>query len=239
VKEFPDYLPFNPYKLKKADLQMFLTGRCRHRHTYLSHPNCFVTEYLLENKKFTRGFLDIEASSLVADFGIILSYVIKVEGKKKYYSSTITKSDLENGNLDKGIVTQLVKDLQNFDEVITYYGTQFDLKFIRSRYLYWAKRDKKFAKKVKFPWYGYIKHKDVYYMAKNRLRLHRTRLDDVTRFLNIKGKTHIEPEYWIKALTGNKKSLSYILDHNKKDVDILEKVYKDLEPYVRKTNRSI
>lgn len=236
---YPDYLPFNPYKLKKADLQVFLTGRCRHRHLYVEHPNCFVREYLLENKQYIRGFLDIEASNLAADFGIVLSYVIKEEGKKKYYFDVIKKEDLMNGNLDKNVIKSLVNDLKNFDEIITYNGTNFDLKFIRSRYLYWAKRDTKFAKEVQFPHYGYIKHKDVMYMARSRLRLHRHRLEDVTRHLNIKGKNHIEPEYWIKALTGNKKSLKYILDHNKRDVIILEKVYKDLEPYIRKTNKSI
>ena len=238
IEKFPEYLPFNPYKLKKKELQIYLTGYCRHRHKYTEHPNCFVKEVLENNGNYKRGFLDIETSNLAADFGIILSYSIKEEGSGKYYLGVINKEDVEKGELDKNILKKLIQDLSNFDEIITYYGTAFDLKFIRSRYLYWKNRDKSF-KDIKFPWYGYIKHKDVYYMAKNRLRLHRTRLEDVCRQLNIKGKTHIEGEYWIKALSGDEKSLKYILKHNKADVLILEKVYHQLIPYVRETKRSI
>lgn len=236
--KFPDYLPFNPYKLKKAELQIFLTGYCRHKHRYTEHPNCFVKEVLEKNGSFIRGFLDIEASNLAADFGIILSYAIKVDGKKKIYADILTKKDLDSGVLDRRLLENLLNDLKNFDEIVTYYGTRFDIPFIRSRYLYWKQRDKKFAK-LQFPYYGYIKHKDVYYMAKNRLKIHRNRLEDVCRLLKIKGKTHFDGEHWVKSLTGNKKSLNYILDHNIKDVIILEKVYHELEPFVRQTNRSI
>ena len=236
--EFPSYLPFNPYKLKKKELQIYLTGRCKHSHTYISHPNCLVKEVLENNGNYKRGFFDIEASNLASDFGIILSYAIKVEGKRKYYTGIISKEDLESGDLDKNLIIQLIKDMEEFDELITYFGTNFDLKFIRSRYLYWKNRDKSY-KDIQFPLYGYIKHKDVYYMAKNRLKLHRTRLEDVCRHLNIKGKTHFEGEYWIKSMIGDKKSLKYILDHNKADVRILEEVYHQLEPYVREVKKSI
>jgi len=474
----------NPFNLKKDELLIFLTGRCKHHHYYYEHPACFLKEL---GKEPRRGFLDIEASNLHADFGIVLSYAIKVEGKRKIYYGVITKEELTNGTLDKRIVNDCVRDMMKFDEIVTYNGcltpghrvltadlrwvpvealrpgdkllafeenspstntrrhfieskvvtnipiekdvykitlsdgsilkatsdhpwlvkdnnnrwkwittkelasgryksltrimptwkedvsysagyigafldgegninqairgrsgkeadavfsitfsqkdktiirklsemldelgikysigpydkqhpymdcirikgsreeklkllgitrpaklsrlnirrlgaireyesiaidkieclgkkvvcglettsrtyiaegfpchnTRFDIPFLRSRALYWN---------IDFPLYGYIKHKDVYYMVKNRLRIHRNRLEDACRLLGIKGKTHLDGTQWVKALTGDKRALSYVLDHNKKDVIILEKLYHKLKDYVKEVNRSI
>ena len=217
----------NPWKLKKDELILYFTGRCRHRHLYVEHPNCFLEEL---GKKPKRGFFDIETSNLHADFGIMLSYAIKVEGKRKIYANVIDPEDLRNGTLDKNLVKQCIDDLFEFDEIVTFRGSVFDLPFVRSRALYWG---------FEFPKYGYMKHKDVYYMVRNRLRLHRNRLEDACRLLGIKGKTHLDGATWTKALTGDKKALAYVLDHNKRDVIILEKLYHVLEPYVRETRRSI
>jgi len=217
----------NPFKMTKAELQKFLTGRCKHYHFYYEHPACFIKEM---GYPVRRGFLDIETSNLDADFGILLSYAIKVEDKRKIYGRHITKEELRSNTLDKQLVKECIKDMMRFDELVSYYGTRFDLKFLRSRALYWG---------LDFPEYGYIKHKDCYYMVRNRLKLHRNRLEDACRLLGIKGKTHLDGKIWVQALTGDEKALKYIFDHNKKDVIILEKLFKRLEVYVRPTNRSI
>ena len=222
-----EILAVNPFNLKKDELLLFLTGRCRHHHYYYEHSACFVKEM---GRKPTIGFLDIETSNLQADFGIVLSYAIKKADCKKIYSRVITKDELMNGTLDKEVVRQCIEDMSKFDVIISYFGSRFDIPFLRSRALYW---------KLEFPKYGYIKHKDVYYMVKNRLRLHRNRLEDACRLLGISGKTHLDGTYWVKALTGDKKSLRYILDHNKRDVILLEQVYNKLNVYARETKRSI
>jgi len=217
----------NPFNLKKDELLIFLTGRCKHHHFYYEHPACFLKELGKEPK---RGFLDIEVSNLHADFGIVLSYAIKVENKRKIYAGVITKEELTNGTLDKRVVQECIRDMMKFDEIITYNGTRFDLPYLRSRALHWG---------LEFPKYGYIKHKDAYYMVRNRLRLHRNKLEDACRLLGIKGKTHLDGTQWVKALTGDKKALKYVLDHNKKDVIILEELYHRLRDYVKEVRRSI
>ena len=34
----------NPHLLKKAELLELMTGRCKHSHTYIEHPNCWYAE---------------------------------------------------------------------------------------------------------------------------------------------------------------------------------------------------
>jgi len=217
----------NPFAMKKHELVVFLTQRCEHGHIYREHPACYIKE---QNRELRIGYLDIETSNLAANFGIMLSYAIKVRGQNAIYCGTISRDDLSSGDLDKNLVSQCIEDMNRFDVVITYYGTKFDVPFIRTRAMYYA---------LDFPKFGYLKHKDVYYMVKAKMRLHSNRLESVCRLLNIKGKTHIENEYWIKALTGDKKSLKYILDHNKNDVIILEKVHDRIRGYVQDTTKSV
>jgi len=110
------------------------------------------------------------------------------------------------------------------------HNTGFDLPFIRSRCLYHG---------IDFPMFGDIKHLDVYYMVKSKLCISRKSLENACRLIGVKGKTHLDGKYWIKALTGDKKALGYILNHNEKDVEILEKLYNRLIDYVKGTKKSI
>jgi len=217
----------NPHNLKKAEMLELLTRRCKHRHLYIEHPNCWREE---RNHPPRVGYLDIEASNLKANFGIILSYAIKVRDEDKIYSRVITKDELNEGILDKDMVRNLIKDILKFDVVLGFYSTKFDIPYIRTRALYW---------KLDFPLFGYVQHKDVYYMARNKLCLHSNRLEVVSQHLGIKGKNHILGTHWIRALNGHAQSLEYILDHNIRDVVVLEKVHKKLEGFVRDTTKSI
>lgn len=160
----------------------------------------------------------------------MLSYAIKDGNSKTIHYEVISRKELTNGTLDKNLVRECIKDMKKFDLIITYYGTKFDLPFIRSRALYWG---------LEFPEYGHITHKDCYYMVRNKLCIHRNRLEDACQLIGITGKTHLNGVYWVKALTGDKKSLEYILEHNKADVQILEKLHIKLKEYVKDSNKSI
>jgi len=218
----------NPHKLKKSELVKFTTGYCRHRHRYYEHPNCFIEEQMYKPRV---GYLDIETSHLKANFGVMLSYCIKVDGKREILGNVITKKELHHPDMDKWIVKKCINDMMKFDELITYNGTRFDIPFIRTRALIHG---------LDFPIYGSIKHKDAYYMAKGRLCLHRKNLETVSYALGIPGKNHVDGNLWMKAsMHGDKKALEYIYDHNRRDVVVLEKVYKALKEYIREVKRSI
>jgi uncharacterized protein YprB with RNaseH-like and TPR domain len=74
-------------------------------------------------------------------------------------------------------------------------------------------------------------HKDLYYVVRSKLKLHRSSLMAATEFFGIDGKTRIKPEYWQKARWGDKKSLKYVYDHNVADVEILELLHRKLEEH--------
>lgn len=218
---------FNPMSMKKEDLAVLFTQYCKHGHLYAEHPACYLAEY---ESKLKIGFLDIETSNLKADFGIMLSYCIKEAENKKILGRSIDKKELDNGTLDKDLVKECIDDIGKFNLIITYYGTRFDIPFIRSRALYWD---------TYFPKFGSHNHKDVYYMVRNKLCIHRNRMEDAARLLGIEGKNHIDGYYWITALTGNPKALNYILDHNKRDVEVLEKVYYKMKDFQKDVSKSI
>lgn len=224
-------MKINPFNLKKAELQIYLSGKCKHRMPYQQHPNCFRKEVLDGEKGVKRGILDIEfMGGFKANYGCILTYAIKEFGKNKYYTGKLNTKDVHNYIFDKNLVSSLIDDINKFDEIITFYGTKCDIPYIRTRSL-------KFG--LPFPFYGFVKHKDLYYLAKFKLSLSSNSLESVCQLLGVKGKNHMNPDMLLKAFIGDKKSIDEIMTHNLKDVRITEKAYKRLIEYGRKTNRSI
>lgn len=218
-------------QMSKAEIIRLANQRCNHSHTYLEHYQCYLDENP-EHKKI--GFYDIECSNLDADFGIILTYAIKVLGKNEYYNGRITKEAIDAakaGDEDKLVVRQLVDDLQKFDLLIGYYSSRFDMPFIRTRALTCG---------IDFPEYGSVKHIDLYFTIRGKFKLSSNRLENACRvILGKTEKTRVDGKYWRAATRGDKKSLDYIAEHNKYDVDDLEKLYNKVIGFRRKAENSI
>lgn len=234
-------MPIAPVsKLKKSEIVWLANHYCKHSHTYLEHYNCYLAE-VVKNPLFqkkrgedipmsqTIGYFDIESSNLKANFGIMFCYCIKDSESNKIYERLITKKEIETC-LDKKVVQQCIKDLKRFDKIVTYYGTRFDLPFVRTRALY---------HKIPFPFYKELLHTDVYYMVRNKFCLHRNRLEVAyNALIGDSKKTHFN-EAWLKAMTGNKKALKYILSHCRIDVRELEELHKTVENFTMRSDRSI
>lgn len=217
------------HRLKLLEIRKLAAWRCKeHSHSGLVHYSCWLKENVSSQERI--GFFDIEASNLTADWGIMLCYCIKPLGGGEIISRTVTAKELRTV-LDQEVVRQAIKDVSQFDRLITHYGTKFDLPFLRSRAL---------KNNLDFPFFGSIKHSDTYYMARNRLRLSSNRLENVCRFLyGETNKDHILPHYWIKALQGDTESLGYITSHCEKDVIDLERIWLKLVDFVQRQDRSI
>jgi uncharacterized protein YprB with RNaseH-like and TPR domain len=212
---------------KKDELIKMSSQKCKHGHTYLEHPNCYLLE---KNKEKKIGYLDIETGGFKANFDYMLTYCIKTKNKEEYYSGVISRNEILNYTFDKNILLELIKVLNNYDTIVTYYGTKFDIPFIRTRAM---------MNKIDFLPFGAVQHKDCYYMVKNKMSLHRNSLDSACAALGIKGKNHIKGNYWMRAVVGDPDALRYVLDHNRKDCQILEKLHKKLMMYVKDTTRSV
>ena len=173
------------------------------------------------------GYLDIEASGLKSDFGHIISWAIKAKGGKVLFDVLKERTLKE----EKRILQTLLETMKSFDRLITYYGSRFDVPFIRTRALYHG---------LQAPQCGELLHTDLYFVAKHKLStLASKRLERVSKFLGIKDKTPLEPEVWVAASFGDKQAISYILQHNIADVKVLEQVDERLEQYYKKVNTSL
>ena len=211
------------------------TWHCEHGISGLTHPSCYY-RFVKQIENGRVGYIDIEMTQLKADFGIMLSWAIKTKGKSEIFCDVIKKEDFRRKLdthhyiFDYRITKSLIEKMQHYEWLISYYGTAFDLPTIRTRALFW---------KLPYPGYGQIKHKDLYYVARNKLNLHSNRLAVVSSFLGFKEKTPLEPWIWQNAMAGDEKALQYIKTHNIKDVVVLEKVHNILEPFTSVTRRSI
>ncbi len=168
------------------------------------------------------GYLDLEASNLNANFGICFSWVIKEQGVDKLDYAVVTKEEMRNGILDKRVIQDFVNTIQKYTIVYTYYGSRFDVPFLRTRAL---------MHEIEFPALGETQHRDLYYLVRSKMKLNRNSLENATGALGIEGKTHINWKFWIRAMTGDKQALDYILEHNKYDVIILEKLHEKLAKF--------
>ena len=193
----------------------------------LSHHACFnklngITERI--------GFYDIECSNLSADFGIILSYCILSEDKK-LYKRVLTPAEIKSGVFDKNLLNQFCQDIRNFDRVMGWYSSRFDMPFLRTRCIY---------HKIDFPMYGEIRHTDLWKFARNNLKLHSNRLGTVAPFFGIKAKEHpLDGEVWLKCLSGNQEALNFVLTHNIEDVHSTRGVYCKIQNYLKLARTSI
>jgi uncharacterized protein YprB with RNaseH-like and TPR domain len=179
---------------------------------------------------FRIGYFDIEATNLKADFGVMLSYALKKRGEDEIFSNVIQQEDIDSLKLDAPLVEQCLEDLKKFDMIVTYYGTGYDIPFVRTRALKWN---------IPFPEYGALIHHDLYYVAKSKLKLSRSSLENVGKLIGVGDlKNHLEPDIWTQALI-SEKARDYILDHNERDVILLEKAHDKLLPYIKGIRRSI
>ena len=222
-------MPIPIAQLSKQKIIELAHWRCpEHRHSGIEHYTCWL-KYGEPQEKTC--IFDIETSNLDANFGLLLVWGIKEYGTNNIYQGAISKADLKSKALDKRLIKECVDELGKYAVVITYFGTGFDLPWIRSKALHYG---------LDFPPYGSLRHIDLFYIVRSRLKLNRGSLDNACNYLGIKGKTRIEWENWLLAMTqANKEAVADILDHNKKDLIITEKLFDVLKPYAKIIRRSI
>lgn len=217
------------HRLKKADIVWLGGHSCKHGHSYLEHYECYLKEN--PNEGLRIGYLDIETTNLEETFGFVLCYCIKVHNEDKIYERLITRRELKTADLDKNMLKQLLKDLTNFDKIMTYYGSRFDFPYLRSRCVHLG---------LEFPEYGELFHKDMYYVVRGKFKFHSNRQDVACReILGDTEKTYLSGQEWRRAPTGHQPSLNYILDHCEHDVRDLNRLTNAIVNFHLPSNRSV
>ncbi len=130
-----------------------------------------------------------------------------------------------------GVCKQFCEDVRHFDRIIGWYSAKFDGPFLRTRCIY---------HKLDFPVFKEVKHTDAWFVAKKKLKMHSNRLGTVAPFFGVEAKEHpLNPEIWLKCLSGNRSALEFVLTHNKEDVISLSKVWAKFTPYINLTETSL
>ncbi len=196
---------------------------------YKKFTNKIVPWY--KQEEVVIGHLDIESSNLKANAGQILSWAIKIDGKDEIRSSLITTKEIQDyKTFDKRVCQEWIDAIKDIDVVTTYFGTRFDIPFLRTRCMYWG---------LRFPAFNGLYHWDLFYKVRSKLNLHRKSLDVACGFFGISGKTHLDLEIWNRARVGDPTALKYVYDHNIGDVEILELLFHKLEPHSKWIRKSI
>jgi uncharacterized protein YprB with RNaseH-like and TPR domain len=216
-------------RMKKADIIWLFKHYCKHGHTYASHYTCFINE----NPDRQRiAFFDLETTDFKADWGILLcACFMSREGK--FYEHRIQFKDMHNkAVMDRKVVAACVETASNFDILIGFYSSRFDLQFLRTRAVILG---------VPFPFYDEIHQRDVYYMVRNRFSLTRNSLQNACQSLLGKSdKTPMQRHLWRAAtLCDDEKAMNYITSHCRGDVTDVAKLYDKVVDYTKPLDRSI
>jgi uncharacterized protein YprB with RNaseH-like and TPR domain len=161
---------------------------------------------------------DIETTHLKPNFGVVLCGAIKEYGKEpKLYAKK------EKGKNDKALICTLRDELEKYDILVSYFGLNFDLKFLNSKLIHYNERP--IAPRF---------HIDAYRTVKKIFNTSSRSLATITEYLHIPGKSRVTPELWMEAgYDGSEKALKEIMEHNKWDVIILEEVFKRIKYHIR------
>lgn len=161
------------------------------------------------------GYWDLETSALNGSFGQILMSGVSYYNKKgRYVTDIYTLSNYENARWDDRELALRIKEaIEQFDVIVTYNGKRFDEPFLRTRLA---------DPGLNVPGPILKRHVDLYWVARNRYRLHSNSLENFSRFLGVKtSKTRLDPRVWRMAICGHKPSYDYIIQHCVADVKVL------------------
>lgn len=165
---------------------------------------------------------DIESTSLNADFGYCLAFGWKELGRgTKIVRITADSQKVHRAPDDRMVVRAALGVLSSADLIVSWYGKRFDVPFLQARLLYYGMG-------IIPP----VPHVDCWEVCRSKLKLSSNRLANASDFLGLAQKTVLSGQTWVKAAFGDKPSLKYIVDHCKRDVDVLEQAYLRLRPLV-------
>lgn len=185
--------------------------------------------------KFKRLFWDIETSyNVVRTWTVgynvsithndiikeraIICICYKWEGEKKVYSLEWNKGD------DKQLLIDFVKILNSADEIIGHNSDRYDERFVRTRCIY-----------HRIPLPPSYQTLDTLKLSKSGFRFNSNRLDYIGKYLGVGGKMDTGGfKLWQDIVEKNDpKAMKKMVKYCKRDVQILENVFKTMNPYTK------
>ena len=125
---------------------------------------------------------------------------------------------------DRYVCEQLHTMLSSADVIVAHNGDDFDIRWTEGRMLKHGLEPLPPILKV-----------DTKKVAKTRFNLNSYRLDYLCRYLGLGQKMEIDPERWLEILRNDqhaKKAIQQMVEYNKVDILLLEKLFKQLQPFM-------
>jgi len=163
--------------------------------------------------------LNITYENIIHESAIIcIAY--KWEGEDKVHSLT-----WDRDRSDRKMLERFVKVANKADELIAHNGDRFDLPWIRTRCL--------FHRVPMFPEYSTV---DTLKKARGQFKFNSNRLDYIAGYLEVGRKMDTGGfGLWKDVMDGDKGALTKMVDYCEQDVKVLERVYLEMENYLKST----
>jgi len=204
-----------------------------------------------KTKKVTKSFniessgpricvIDIETSPIVlAEFGLygeksgnhkniladwyIISAAWKMLGDKETQAVSVLdapKAFKADPHDDEVVVRKLHEVLSSVDIICGHNISKFDWPKINTRFI-----------KLGLPPIAKARHIDTYRVAKREFNFTSNRLDYIGEYLGLGGKMETPKGLWLQAIRGDAEAIKVMVEYNKQDVELTEKVYLALRPF--------
>lgn len=160
----------------------------------------------------------IQHTNIIQD-PFIMTASWKWIGQKTVHGIKLTSKEAKIGD-DRRLVKKIHKVIEEADVIVGHNGDKFDLRWLKGR-----------ALKHGLPPLSFVKTIDTLKVARKNFKLLSNRLDYLGKFLLDEGKYHTTSGLWIRSLKGDSKALKEMLEYNKQDVVLLERVYEKLRPW--------
>lgn len=159
-------------------------------------------------------------------FGVVLCCAFYPVGGKPYVISKGRK-----GANDKPLIESIKREFEKYDLCLGYNHLNFDLRLLNSRLLKWGLDCIPDTFQV-----------DLYRSVKTIFKTTKftpCSLKMVCEFLNISGKSRVEPDVWMRAALDNDQyALKKIVDHCRHDVLVLDKLFHKIKGKIRSISKA-
>lgn len=159
----------------------------------------------------------VHHSAIVRDWNIICA-AWKWQGKGKIHAASVTRKNVFD---DRKVVEKLLKIIEEADIVVGHNIISFDLKKIKTR-----------AIQHGFTKWTEPQTVDTLRVARKEFMFSSNALDYITKYLSEGKKLDTTRGLWHRIATGDSSALKEMVEYNKHDVAIQEKVYNRMLPFI-------
>lgn len=155
----------------------------------------------------------------IVEESTILSAAWKWFEEDEVYDVSVNPDRPKN---DRAVTKRLHKVLGDADVLVAHNGDKFDLRKFNARAIYYE-----LDPLPKIPTIDTLK------VARRVFSFNSNRLDYLGKFLCGEGKIKTDPDLWTAVLGKEPGALEKMVEYNRGDVLVLEKVYERLRPYIK------